>query len=238
METTAEPYGHEPVVRPRLGRRGPELAAIWDEIPASISVADIADLVGPLYTMDVHIRSLWANPNRLVGRALTVKAWPADNLSIHGALALAKESDVLVVDWRGTTAACGGGYHIAMQARERGLRGIIIDGAWRDLEALASAGFPIFGRGECSYSPPKKRAGEIGVPVNCGGVVVEPGDVVFADAAGVAIVPSSYSSVLAAQIISQNAERRTGASTTSDGRLAAYRRAYEAATGGVPSEWS
>jgi regulator of RNase E activity RraA len=76
--------------------------------------------------------------------------------------------------------------HSAVAAR---LGGLVVDGAIRDGEAIAALGFPVFSRSVCPGGCDKDGPGEINVPVACGGVVVMPGDVVIADADGVAVVP-------------------------------------------------
>jgi hypothetical protein len=53
----------------------------------------------------------------------------------------------------------------------RGLAGVVIDGAWRDIDDIAERGFSVCGRATSSYSPGKRELGEINVPVACGGVV-------------------------------------------------------------------
>jgi 4-hydroxy-4-methyl-2-oxoglutarate aldolase len=184
--------GHEPVVPPRIGTPG---AAVAPELLARLracNACDVVDVVGRLYSMDAGIRPLWSPVPRLVGTALTVKAVPGDNLAIHHALGLVRPGDVLVVDWRGYVEGCGTGVLSLIEPIQRGLAGVVCDGAWRDVDDICLLGFPIFGRGLSPYSPPKARFGEVNVPVSCGGVVVEPGDVVVADEGGVAVVPHRH----------------------------------------------
>jgi 4-hydroxy-4-methyl-2-oxoglutarate aldolase len=231
-------YGHEPRITPYLGVRGPRLPASWDKVSCHLRLADVADQVGPLYTMQTEIHPLWPFPGQLVGRALTVKAWPGDNLAIHAALAMAAPGDVLVVDWRGCVTACGAGAHITAAAQAQGLRGVVIDGAWRDIDEIAQIGFPVYGRAECSFSPLKNRAGEIGVPVSCGGVVVAPGDVIFADKAGVAVVPAAFADAVAADLLARTTT--TPVLSSPADRLDAYRRAFESRqgrSGGNSHDW-
>jgi len=234
----ARAYGHEPRITPCLGVRGPQFPAAWDKVRGQVSLADVVDQVGPLYAMQTEIRQLWPAPGQLAGRALTVKAWPGDNLAIHAALALAEPGDVLVVDWRGCITACGAGAHITAAAQAQGLRGVVIDGAWRDIDEIAQLGFPVYGRAECSFSPTKNRPGEIGVPVSCGGVVVSPGDVVFADKAGIAIVPSAFADDIAASLL--DAATVAPVLSTRAARLDVYWSAFEASrgrSGGDPRDW-
>ena len=182
-------YGYTPVVPPRIGPPPDRIDPAQLELLSSVPVADVSDAVGRLYTMSPHIRPLYEPIRRTVGVALTVKAVPGDNLAIHGALGMVQEQDVLVVDWLGYTDGCGSGALSLIGPFERGLRGVVIDGGWRDVAELQGHGFAVFGRAEAAFSPAKNDPGEINVPVCCGGVVVEPGDVVVADSAGVAVIP-------------------------------------------------
>lgn len=186
------PDGYVPVVRPRIGARwtrpDPALLAPLREVAA----ADVSDAVGRLYTMSPGIRPLYTPIRRLVGTALTVKAHPGDNLAVHGALGMVEDGDVLVIDWLGYHDGCGTGARSLAGPIAAGLAGVVVDGGWRDVAELQGQGFPVFGRGEALFSPAKREPGEIGVPVCCGGVVVEPGDVLVADEGGVVVVPRHH----------------------------------------------
>jgi 4-hydroxy-4-methyl-2-oxoglutarate aldolase len=239
MIYASEPkFGHEAVIPPRRVTGVPLLPTVWSERFSQFSSCDVGDVVGPLYTMAGGIRPLWEPVPRVVGRALTVKAWPGDNLAIHGALALAAEGDVLVVDWRGELDACGAGAQVLADPFSRGLRAVVIDGAWRDVDDLREHRMPVFAKGVAAYSPPKRHPGEVNVPVACGGVVVEAGDLVVADADGVAVVPRRYLELVweqvrqtAAWIVDAEA-RETKASR----RAAVYEHHFKL-TGGTAEQW-
>src|ERR1700733_2135504 len=185
-------FAHDSVLPPLIGLHAAEPPGDLSSRFTAYASADFADVVGPLYTMDSSIGPLHSSIGRLVGSALTVKAWPGDNLAIHGALTMARPGDVLVIDWRGYTQACGGGSRILVAAQRQGLVGVIIDGAWRDSAEIEEMGFPVFARGISIYSPAKFKPGEINVPVVCGGVVVEPGDVVVADREGIVVIQQRH----------------------------------------------
>jgi 4-hydroxy-4-methyl-2-oxoglutarate aldolase len=181
--------GHTPVLPPRWIRNVPRLEDDILESFGLYSVPDISDSVGPLYTMSPGIRPLYEPIDRLVGRALTVKAPPGDSLTVHGAISVCQPGDVLVVDGRGHVESCSGGAGMLIAPIRAGLAGIVVDGAWRDVPDLQALNFPIFGRGTCSVSRAKSQLGEINVPVCCGGVVVNAGDLIVADAEGIVVVP-------------------------------------------------
>lgn len=189
--------GHRPVIGPRIVREFPRLSEELIERFRTVYVPDLSDAVGHLYTIDPTVRPLYRPMRRVVGLALTVKAPPGDNLTIHGALNMAQSGDVLVVDWRGYAEGCGTGAASLMPAISRGLAGVVVDGGWRDIGELQSIDFPIFGKSIAAFSPPKSRPGEINVPVCCGGVIVHAGDLVVADEEGAVVVPRDYARIVA-----------------------------------------
>ena len=181
--------GHTPVLPPRWVRNVPRLEDDVVESFRELLVPDISDAVGPLYTMSPGIRPLYEPIGRLVGRALTVKAPPGDSLTVHGAITLCQPGDVLVIDSRGHVESCNGGSGMLIAPIRAGLAGVVVDGAWRDVPDLQALNFPVFGRGTSPVSRPKSQLGEINVPVCCGGVVVNAGDLIVADAEGIVVVP-------------------------------------------------
>jgi 4-hydroxy-4-methyl-2-oxoglutarate aldolase len=189
QETPTEDFGHVAVIPPRVLDGAARADASLLERYAGAYVPDISDAVGPLYTMDPGLKPLYGPMPRIVGQALTVKTPPGDNLTVHGALGMVQPGDVLVIDARGYTGACATGAMSLVIPIRQGLRGAIVDGAWRDAAELQALNFPVCGRGLAAFSPPKQRLGEINVPVSCGGVVVCPGDIVVGDGEGVVVVP-------------------------------------------------
>ena len=224
---------HSPVLRPRIGPDADPVPEPTLQRFRESTASDVSDLVGRLYTMDAGIAPLYSPIRRLVGSALTVKAVPGDNWAILGALGQARPGEVLVVDWHGYHDGCGSGALSVAAAIERGLAGVVIDGAWRDVAEIAALEFPIFGRGTSAYSPAKRELGEINVPVSCGGVVVEPGDLVVADEDGVAVVPRTDLDLVAGALSpavfrgSLADYRGTGVSRATEERTARYRRQFD-----------
>jgi len=180
---------HVPAVPPRIGPRRARPPADLLAALRGVPAAEVSDVVGRLYTMHPRIRPLYEPVRRAVGVALTVKAYPGDNLAVHGGLSLVRPDDVLVVSWSGYADGCGSGAESLQVPISNGLQAVVIDGAWRDLEDLQRQDFPVFGRGSAAFSPTKREPGELNVPVECGDVVVEEGDVVVADGEAVVIVP-------------------------------------------------
>jgi RraA family protein len=125
----------------------------------------------------------------LIGSALTVRTRPGDNLMVHKAVDMAQPGDVIVVDAGGDlTNAIVGEILIAL-ARSRGVAGYVIDGAARDVDAIAASDFPVYARGITHRGPYKDGPGEINVIVTIGGQTVGPGDIMVGDGDGVLAVP-------------------------------------------------
>jgi regulator of RNase E activity RraA len=74
-------------------------------------------------------------------------------------------------------------------ARDRGLAGVVIDGAVRDVDEIEELGFAVFAAGVVPTPPVRAGDGETGSEITCGGIVVSPGDLVVGDADGVVVVP-------------------------------------------------
>lgn len=192
--------GHRPVIPPRIGARAEPVPDHLLRRYREAAVPDISDAVGRLYTMHSGLRPLYEPMRRIVGAALTVKAPPEDNWAIHAALSLVEGGDVLVVDWQGYTEGCGTGVNSLIRPIRQGLAGVVVDGGWRDIVDLQAIDFPITGRAISAFSPGKREFGEINVPICCGGVIVEAGDVVVADREGAVVVPRRHVGGVAAAL--------------------------------------
>jgi regulator of RNase E activity RraA len=158
---------------------------------------DISDLMNRLYAMEPEIKNMTDPDLRLVGPACTVKCYPGDNLMVHKALDVAQPGDVVVVDTSSSSLTAVLGDLVCTKARHRGIAGFIVDGLIRDLPAIRRLGdFPVFARDVTPKGPLHRGPGEIGYPISCGGIVVNPGDVIVADLNGVVVVPRDISDEL------------------------------------------
>jgi RraA family protein len=152
---------------------------------------DISDMLNRMYTLSPDIHNL-VNGKALVGPACTVKVFPGDNLMVHKALDVAKPGDVVVVDTSGSQRNAVLGDLIANKAKHRGIAGFVIDGLIRDLEGVAETGLPVFARGVTPFGPLHRGPGELNYSISCGGIVVNPGDIIVADSCGVAVVRREF----------------------------------------------
>lgn len=152
------------------------------------SSAQVADSMSRLGGMDAGMRPIWPSP-RIIGAAITVWCHSGDNLMLHKALSLAQPGDILVMNTQGNVTNSGFGELVATSAVKIGVRGVLVDGAVRDAEALEALRLPVYARGLCANGCNKDGAGEVGTVIACGGVAVRPGDVIIADRDGVTVVP-------------------------------------------------
>lgn len=125
---------------------------------------------------------------RFAGNAITVRMRSADNLMLHKAIALAKEGDVIVVDTYGSESNSIFGEMMATAALKTGVAGIVIDGGIRDILELKKMKAPVFAKCITPAVGDKHGPGEINYPISCGGVAVNPGDVIVGDANGVVVI--------------------------------------------------
>ena len=175
-----------------IERTSPELVARAAAYPSSI----LADVAGRRGALSSRIAPL-APGMRIAGTAITVEVRPGDNLMIHAAMAVAKPGDVLVVDGKGDESCALMGEIMVSQCMALGIAGVILYGAVRDTEAIRALGFPMYAIGANPNGPTKLVPGRINWPVSVGGVTVQPGDLVVADADGVVVVePGKVPAVL------------------------------------------
>ncbi len=159
-------------------------------------VADVLDKLGfRSQCMDSRIRPLWPEA-KIAGFALTVQTVPAREVAppcpYAGELAAVdslQPGDVLVVS---ESASSFWGELLSTAANYSGCRGVVLDGPTRDSGAIRKMNFPVFHVG---FHPADSlgRLDVVGhnIPIECGGVLVYPGDLVLADHDGVVIVPNA-----------------------------------------------
>jgi 4-hydroxy-4-methyl-2-oxoglutarate aldolase len=153
-----------------------------------LDTAGVADAQKGLGIMEPAIHSIVPGL-RVAGPAFTVKCYPGSIITVHKALIEAKPGDILVVDGEADgRAGALLGELMGREARDRGFRGVIIDGAVRDLAGLRALQFPTFARHYTPRVGVNRRLGATQIDITVGGVIVRPGDYVLADDDGVAII--------------------------------------------------
>jgi RraA family protein len=174
---------------------------------AKFPTPDISDALNRLYAMSNDIRN-FVNDKKLLGPACTVKVYPGDNLMVHKALDIAKPGDVIVVDAGGSKCTAVFGDLVASKAKHLGIAGFIIDGLSRDLENLREVGLPVYSLGTTPIGPLHRGPGEINFPISCGGIVVNPGDLVAADEDGIVVVRNEFAAEILERLQMQDATLR------------------------------
>ena len=132
----------------------------------------------------------------MVGRALTVNTLDGDWAKPIEAIDLAEKGQILVIDVNGGKKAVWGEL-ATWSAKIKGLNGVVIDGAVRDLDDIIKIDFPIFCRHISSNAGEPKGFGEIGAEIECGGQTVRTGDWIVGDDSGVVVIPQEIAQEIA-----------------------------------------
>lgn len=180
-----------------------ERIALYDRMATDLYVAVISDILDGLgfrhQVMDAAIKPV--NPlerRALVGRAHTVLMAPiheliADPYTVQiAAIDAVQPGDVGVEATGGITGNAFWGELFSNAVIGRGGRGMVMDGYHRDTRKILDLGFPVFSTGSRPYDlAGRAQAIDFGCPVSCGGVLVQPGDIIFAEIDGIAVIPAA-----------------------------------------------
>jgi regulator of RNase E activity RraA len=161
---------------------------------ATSNLSDALDKVGIPLCAVVGIVPQWGN-TKVVGRAVTIKmtaagAVPAKAHLGVDAIASSEIGDVIVIDNRGDLYNNCWGEILAMGAKKKGVSGVVVDGAARDVDTCQEFDFPVHARGTVPTTARGRIVQEAwNVPVRLGNAPVRPGDVIVADVNGVVVIP-------------------------------------------------
>ena len=157
--------------------------------------------------MDPAIRAMQSDV-RIAGPAVTVRAPGMDGTIVGYALGQVRRGDVLVIDRAGDHRHAAFGGLVAYACKVAGLAGVIIDGVATDIGEVRKYGVALWCRGLSAVTTKRiGLAGEFCVPVSCGGVAVNPGDVVIADECGIVVLDRTEAEAAAERAIGmQDAE--------------------------------
>lgn len=152
-----------------------------------IPVAVLGDELNRAGIMQAALRPL-RTPVRFAGSALTVECMVGDNSALHYALAQLVRGQVVVADARGHVDTAVWGEVMHTSAYARGAVAAVIDGSVRDFAALSSSPLPVYCRGICARGPHKGWGGSVNRQIHCGGVTVNPGDLIVGDDDGIVVI--------------------------------------------------
>jgi 4-hydroxy-4-methyl-2-oxoglutarate aldolase len=158
---------------------------------AQFPTTQIADCGGPVGVVGPGLGRV-AGGAEFCGSAVTVWTKPGDILFMLKLPDVPRAGDVVAVDGGGRADAAVLGDILAGALASRGVVGIVVDGAVRDIEGIDQIGVPTFARNAHPATGSNEGPGAINVPVQIGGVAVNPGDVIRGDASGVVVVPREH----------------------------------------------
>lgn len=157
------------------------------------AVSDAQDKLGIKGTV-IGILPLYET-ERIAGRVVTFKLKTKGNETTTrhlgtSAVEASDPGDIIVCDHRGRTDVAGWGGILSTAAKTRGIAGVIIDGASRDVDEAKGLGLPLFARAAVPLTARGRIVEEsTNEPIEIGGVSLAPGDYVIADNSGIVVVP-------------------------------------------------
>lgn len=176
-----------------MGKLTRELRERLDRL-STTNVSDALDALG-LKGSTYGVNKMYEGCEKIIGEAVTMKVVAAGltKSTTHmgvNAIEAAKEGDVIVIDNGGRIDVnCWGGV-LSTGAKYKGVSGVVIDGACRDLDECIELGFPVYARATiCATARGRVMEEATNVMVSFHGVQVRPGDIVMGDITGVVFIP-------------------------------------------------
>ncbi len=154
---------------------------------AQLGSATVYEASGREGLIDVDLHQL-SPGSRAAGPARTVRCGQGDNLMVHAVMDKAQPGDILVLTMPEPEPVALVGDLLATQAKQRGVAGLLVDAAVRDVWDLRELGLPIWARWIRVKGATKTEVGTIDEPVEVGGATIRPGDAVVLDADGAVVV--------------------------------------------------
>lgn len=155
---------------------------------AQLGVATVHEAAGRVGIVELDLTQV-VQGSRVAGPARTALCATGDNTMVHAAIAHAQPGDVLVLTSVDPGPVALVGELLATQAQVRGVAGVLVDGAVRDLDELRTIGLPVWARFVRASGATKGEAGRLDVPVLVGGTQIRPGDLVVLDCDGALTLP-------------------------------------------------
>ena len=146
---------------------------------------------------------------KIAGRAVTVQTFPGDWAKPVEAIDIAKNGEVIVINNNGSTTVAPWGELASLSSMKKGISGVVIDGAVRDVDDIRAMKFPVFAKAIVPNAGEPKGFGEINAEIKCCGQYVRQGDWIIGDDSGVVVIPSerAYEIARRALEVRKNEER-------------------------------
>lgn len=156
------------------------------ELLKKVSTPNISDAMHRKGAMK-DIRSICPGA-KMAGKAVTVATFEGDWAKTVEAIDIAREGDVIVI-YNGSRHVAPWGELATLSCINKGVAGVVIDGAVRDVDDIRRLNFPVFASSVVPNAGEPKGFGEINAEIRCGGEMVKPGDFIVGDDNGVVVVP-------------------------------------------------
>jgi len=146
---------------------------------------------------------------KMAGQAVTVQTFSGDWAKPVEAIDIAAPGNVIVINNDGATHIAPWGELATMSCIRKGIAGVVIDGAVRDVDDIRKTGFPVFAKATVPNAGEPKGFGEINAEIRCAGQFVNPGDWIIGDESGVVVVPQERAFEIARRAleVKKNEER-------------------------------
>jgi 4-hydroxy-4-methyl-2-oxoglutarate aldolase len=154
---------------------------------ARYGVATVYEAAGRKGLIDVPLTQV-VSGSSVAGPARTVRCGQGGNLMVHAVLDQVQPGEVLVLTMPEPEPVALVGELLATQAQRHQVAGLLIDASVRDVQELQKLGLPIWARWIRVRGATKTKVGTINEPLEMGGTVIKPGDIVVLDADGAVVV--------------------------------------------------
>ncbi|PKL65562.1 MAG: bifunctional hexulose-6-phosphate synthase/ribonuclease regulator [Methanomicrobiales archaeon HGW-Methanomicrobiales-3] len=146
---------------------------------------------------------------KMVGKAITVQTFAGDWAKPVEAIDVADRDDILVINNDGGLHIAPWGELATRSCIQRGIAGVVIDGAVRDVDDIRALHFPLFAKAIVPNAGEPKGMGEINTEIQCCGQIVRPGDWIIGDESGVVVIPARHALEIARRALEvrKNEER-------------------------------
>lgn len=151
----------------------------------SFSTPDLSDEAPEALAIELPLVNYGAH-SHFSGRAVTIKCHE-DNSLVKACVGEAGEGRVIVVDGGGSRRRALLGDMLAEQAAANGWAGLVINGVIRDVDEIGATALGVQALGTVPLKTDKRGEGQRDIPLHVGGVVIAPGDYIYADNNGVLV---------------------------------------------------